>query len=189
MGHIINYKAEPENVNRSLVMASIIEEAEDQGDAGYYGPLHWHDEISPLENEEAAKKRIEMLERGKSYSDHAVRFYSYHGAKTTSKMAEYQERIKKLQAQKAKYAADNSVLHFKADYIGCKNCGSKVSRKHLRSDFCPVCHSDLRSETTKTTLLNYDARVRELWDKIDAEKKKQKSAKKTMWLIKYEYHC
>lgn len=189
MGHIISHMVEPEKVDRRNVMAAIIEEAEREGDSGYYGPLHWHDEISPLESQEAAEKRIEMLEKGKSYSDHAVRFYDYSSAKVTDKMVEYRRRIAKLQSQKAKYAEDNSVLHFKADYIGCKKCGSKVSRKHLRADFCPVCHNDLRSETTRTTLLNYGSRIRELWDKIEEEKKKQKAAKKTMWLIKYEYHC
>jgi hypothetical protein len=185
--HNIGYMSQPENVKRDWVMSVISQEAEDNGD-GYYGPMHWHDEIKPLENREAAEARIKQLDRG-WYNDHAVRYYSYDDAKVTNKMVEYRQQIAKLQKKKAEYAEKNSVRNFKADYIGCKQCGSKVSRKHLCTDFCPVCHNDLRSETTKTTLLNYDARIRELWNKIEEEKKKQKSAKKTMWLIKYEYHC
>lgn len=184
--HNIDYITVPENVNRKELLSDIVQIARRNGD-GYNGPMHWHDEIKPLESYEAAKERIKKLDKG-WYDDHAVRYCDYNSAKQTSKMTEYRERIKKLQAQKAKYAEENSVRNFKADYIGCKKCGSKVSRKHLHTDFCPVCHSDLRSETTKTTLLNYDARVNELWDKIEEEKKKQTKARKVMWLVKYEYH-
>ena len=32
-------------------------------------------------------------------------------------------------------------------YIGCKKCGSKLSRKYLTGNYCPLCKNDLRSAT------------------------------------------
>lgn len=184
--HNIGYMIQPENIKRDWVVSLIVEEADNNGD-GYNGPLHWHDEIAPLENRDAAEAKIRQLDHG-FYDDHAVRFYDYSKSEPTKKILDLQERITETKAKMRNYAEEHSVTAFKAQFVSCQNCGAKLPRIYLRSDYCPVCRNDMRSETTKNKLVEYGQKIDALNDQIDAEKRKQKSARRVMWLIKYEYH-
>lgn len=184
--HNIGYISEPENVKRDWVLSKIVEEACRDGD-GYSGPLKWHDEIPVQENRDAAEAKIKQLDKG-WYDDHAVRYYDYSSAKPTAKMDEIRQRIAKINDQKMKFVEKTSVKKFKADYIGCRECGSKLRRNKLRSEHCPLCGKDLRANSTIEKIKDYDKKINDGWESFEAEKKKQKSARKVMWLIKYEYH-
>ena len=186
--HQICYRDFPENVNRKLLIAEITEEAERYGDGTYSGPLRFHDEISPLESREAAEQRIQKLDNG-WYDDHAVRYYDFADAKETKRMTEIRERIKETKRKRLEYEKEHSVQNFKAEFVGCPACGSKIARKYLRADYCLVCRADLRSETTKKTLQRYTEKIRELEQALEGERRKQQSSRKVMWLVKYEYHC
>lgn len=185
MSHQICYKVFNENVNRKAVLAAIQAEAERYGD-GYSGPLKFHDEIQPLESRDAAEARIRSLDKG-WYDDHAVRYIDHSEAKETKRMTEIRTRIRETREKANAYSAEHAVTSFKAEYIGCSVCGSKVARKYLRSSVCPVCRADMRSETTKKTLESYETKIRDLNDQLERERRKQ--AGKVMWLVKYEYHC
>lgn len=184
--HNINYREFPENVDRKAVLNSIIKEAARDGD-GYSGPMHWHDEIRPLEDRDAAEARIRQLDKG-WYDDHAVRFYDFSGAKETKRMTELRERVRETCEKRFKYEKEHSVVAFKAEFVGCPKCGSKLARKFLRGDTCPVCRADMRSETTKQTIEGYKAKVDSLEKQLEEERRKQLAARKVMWLVKYEYH-
>lgn len=184
--HNIGYISEPENVKRDWVIANIVEEACRDGD-GYSGPLKWHDEIPVQENRDAAEAKIQQLDKG-WYDDHAVRYYDYSSAKPTTKMEEIRQRIAKINDQKMKFVEQTSVRKFKADYIGCRECGSKLRRDKLRNEHCPLCGKDLRANSTIEKIEDYDKKINDCWASFEAEKKKQKNARKVMWLIKYEYH-
>lgn len=184
--HNIHYCSDPENVDRGKVMAYITDYAERDGD-GYVGPMHWHDEIPPLEDRAAAEAKIKELDKG-WYDDHAVRYYDHSDAKPTKKMGEIAQRRAETKEKMKQYAAAHSVRSFKADFVGCPNCGSKLARKRLTSERCPVCYTDLRSETTLKKLEEYGQKIERLDDQIEQEKKKQKAARKIMWLVKFEYH-
>lgn len=185
--HNIGYITRPENVDRGRVLAMIQDIAEHDGDGYYTGGPKWHDEIPPMESEKAAEAKIKELDKG-WYDDHAVRFYDYSEAQETKRMTEIRKRITETQDRMTAYAKEHSVKAFKAEYIGCPKCGSKLSRKHLGGDFCPLCRTDLRSDTTRQKLHEYGSKIDMLWQQIEDEKKKQTKAKRVMWLIKYEYH-
>lgn len=184
--HNVNYLDRPENVDRSEVLEYIETVAEEDGD-GYSGPIKWHTEIPPLESWEAAQKKIEKLDRG-WYDDHAVRYYSYSNAEETKKIKDIKRRIKETQVKIENYTKEHSVLTFKSEFVGCKKCGSKIAKRYLRSERCPVCYTDLRSETTIKTLDGYKKKIETLLKSIEDEKKKQAGKREVRWLIKYEYH-
>jgi uncharacterized Zn finger protein (UPF0148 family) len=68
----------------------------------------------------------------------------------------------------------------KSRTIGCKDCGSSLSRQHLAGYRCPVCQADLRSETQRkkfdTALQRYDQKVAKL--RAEEERLRQQALKK-----------
>lgn len=185
MGHIVNYREWPVNKSTVELYADIQEEAEHEGD-GYCSNIKWHKDVAPLKDRQAAEEWIQAHDKG-WYDDHAVRFISHRNSKKTKKMEELEGRLRELFRKQCEYAAEHSVLKFKAEYIGCPKCGSKLSRKHLNGDRCPLCREDLRSKTTLDTIANYERRRKEVEAQIREEKNKQSG--EVMWLVKYEYHC
>lgn len=185
MGHVISHMSEQEKCNRALVMAAIMERAEKDGDSGYYGPMHWHDEVPPLKNYDEAEKWIQQHDKG-WYDDHAVRYYDYSRLKDTKRITELRTKQHELWDKQQKYEKEHSVKNLKAALITCPNCGSKLSRAHLRGEKCPLCGTDLRSKTTLDTIANYEKRRTECGVNIMKEQMKGKG--EVRWLIKYEYH-
>ena len=106
------------------------------------------------------------------------------------------EKIKTLRAASTQaYRKCNELsaaFHFanaKSEYIGCKNCGSKIARKSLRRNFCPVCDADLRPETTLNRIAALRAKAEKSSDALKAELTKQAlKAKNVRWLVKIEFH-
>lgn len=95
--------------------------------------IRWIDS-EPCANEDEARIKIEHLDKG-WYDCIAVKYYDAYNIPET-------EKIKVLRAANTqaycKYNELASAFHFtnaKAEYIGCKNCGSKIARKYLRRNF------------------------------------------------------
>ena len=167
-------------------MANIKAIAEREGE-GYHSTLTWHDEIEPFKNYEEAKDFIQRKDNG-WYDDHAVRYYDYSEDTNTKKMVELKNKYKELIEGHQKYSLEHSVHNFKAKYIGCEKCGSKLSREHLAGERCPLCRTDLRSKSTLEKLQRYKDKIIYCMNKIQAEKEKQKKKAKIKWLVKIEYH-
>jgi len=184
--HNICYLVEDENVKRSLIMDEICERASEDGH-GYYSRFTWHDEISPVKNREEAEAIIKKLDNG-CYDDHAVRFFDYSNTKKTAKIAEYEAKIAEYRKGKADYTKRHSIKVLSAEYIGCAKCGSRLNKKLLVGEFCPVCRNDLRSKTTLDKLEWYDDKIADYTCRIKIEQAKQTKVAKIKWLIKYEYH-
>ena len=135
-----------------------------------------------------ARIKIEHLDKG-WYDCIAVKYYDAYNIPET-------EKIKALRAANTqaycKYNELASAFHFtnaKAEYIGCKNCGSKIARKYLRRNFCPVCNADLRPETTLNRIAALKAKADKSSDTLKAELTKQAmKAKNVRWLVKIEFH-
>ena len=183
--HNIHYAIYDEKVNRKIVMADIVEHAEQDGD-GYSSRFTWHDNTKPFESYEKAKAFIDAVDRH-WYDDHAVRFMDYSHVKS-AKVDEYEAKIKELTKAYMEYKKEHSVKTFQAEFIGCKKCGSRLSKQHLRDDQCPLCHADLRSQTTLDKIKWYQEKIQDYHNRIETEKQKQKSKAKIKWLVKYEYH-
>jgi len=184
--HNIHYWVYDGKCDRSKVLADIQRVAESDGD-GYSGPLKWHDEVLPLKNKEEAENWIRAHDKG-WYDDHAVLFYDYSDAKETKKMENLKKKGAELAERLVAFENEHSVRKFKAEYIGCSNCGSKVAKKYLRSERCPVCGSDLRSESTLKKIKELNDKVIQTREEYRAEGEKQKSRAKIKWLVKFEYH-
>ena len=187
--HNIHTAVYKENVNKKSVQKEWDEYAahEDwqEGCSGLGKDIRWLDGTI-YEDEDAAEKAIERLDRG-WYDQLAVKFYRPVSGKKTQKKTELEKKVKETCDD---YTSKNSVIWaagVKAEYVGCRNCGSKMKRDLIRSNCCPVCHGDLRPDTTIKAISAAKAR----WDKAQKDLKsyvKEYSAKEVMWLVKIEYH-
>lgn len=124
--------------------------------------------------------------RNSFYEGWAVKFYDCSNVTPTKRVNELMEKKAETERNREAYIDAHSIRTFKANLIGCQKCGSKLKKDFLKTNQCPVCHSDLRSETTLETIKKYDARIAN-YKKIIAEEKKKQA--KVMWLVKFEYHC
>lgn len=191
MGHCINYIVAEKNADKNEIIFAIEEEAEhaNYGEGGYSGNLHmsshWHSDTI-YDSHDDAVEAISRLERG-SYDDHAVLFRDTTNLEN-AKTKKIREQIAQVRQKQSEYIAANHVSSRKSAMIGCPHCGSKIARDYLRSDRCPVCGTDLRSETVLKRIDSYDAKIAELDKKLVDEKKKLAAKAPVKWLVKYEYH-
>lgn len=139
-------------------------------------------------NYEEAYDKINSARNG-GYEGWAVKFYDYSNVTPTKRVNELMEKKAETERNREAYINAHSVRTLKANLIGCQKCGSKLRKDFLKANYCPVCHSDLRSETTLETIKRYNARIENYEKMIAEEKKKQKKQAKIMWLVKFEYHC
>lgn len=187
MGHNIEYRDYPENVDKNEVYASIntyVHHATwEEGGSGI-PRIRWLSK-EPLSSRDDAKSYIQEQDN-LNYDCLAVRYRwaVKHTKAYDEASAKYQaafQRWRKL--YNAKYADTVS-----SEYVGCKNCGSKLARKYLRSNNCPLCLADLRSKTTLDTIARakatLDTREKEL---AEAERKMNQKGQ-VRWLVKFEYH-
>lgn len=149
--------------------------------------MTWHTNIPPFETVDEADEFIKKKDNG-WYDDHAVRFKNYSKATKTKKMEEYEAKSKELLQGKKEYISEHSIKNFKAQFVGCPKCGSKLSREYLRGNNCPLCGVDMRSKTVLDKINWYDDKIKQYDDKIKTEKKKQSDKAVIKWLVKYEYH-
>lgn len=188
MGHSINYMTcKNDSISKKIAIADICDEvAENNHESGlYHHNLTWHDDIV-AGSEEEARRIIDELDKG-WYDDHAVLFKVSN--KPSKAMKDIDEKLSDVRRKFREFNEQSSVKNFTATYIGCKNCGSKLSREHLRGNDCPLCWKDLRSKTATDRLTRYKQKEVELLEKYhQAEIKNNKNSKNLMWLIKYEYH-
>lgn len=77
-----------------------------------------------------------------------------------------------------KYYTEHSIHSFKSEYVGCKNCGSKLKISLVKGEVCPLCRKDLRSSTTLETLARYKNKDTELNKKLAVEQAKARNTSK-----------
>ena len=193
MGHNVKYRTYAENVDKKKVQAEWDHYAamEDwkEGASSLVHPIRWIDHICT--NEEEAEEYIKEHDKG-WYDQLAVKFRDIPVGEPSKTLLSLKKRLKAVQEKRSAYVEAHSVRAFKAEYIGCPKCGSKLKRELLRGDWCPLCRAELLSKTTIETLDRYSKNICELYKQINAEEKKlqEKSIKKSTikWLVKIEYH-
>lgn len=193
MGHEIKYFEYPENINKSQVQdkldAYVRKACWEEGGSGLNGSIRWIDHVCA--NYAEAEQYIEDRDKG-WYDQLAVKFRVYEKIEPTKALLTLKERLEKERTKKAEYTAAHSVSTFKADYVGCPECGSKLKRTLLKSESCPLCRAELRGKTTVDTIARYEANIRDLQKQIKEEERKleEKNQKKSkiMWLVKIEWH-
>lgn len=187
--HNIEYYSYAENVKRSAVEAELDEyvsaETYAEGGGGLTHPIRWLDGEFVCKDELAARELIEKRDKG-WYDQLAARYYEAK-PKQTKALEELRQKIKDTCDEYRRRDGEIWAEGVKAEFVGCKACGSKLSRVHIRTNRCPVCRADLR---TQSMLKSVEA-ARAKWIKAqDAEKQyaMAHSDKKVMWLVKIEYH-
>ena len=194
MSHNIQYYSFPADTDKVKIQAEmdnyVRHEDWQEGAVGLPRAIRWLDQKYASYSE--AEKAIEHQDRG-DYDQLAVQYYALPKGKSKH-IEEKQEAYAKLQA---KYQATSQKIHYedvKAEFISCKNCGSKLATAYVKhyKNRCPICGSDLRPKTIVETLAKQKERIRQLADEIAALQKKAapKPDKSTplYWLVKIEYH-
>lgn len=185
MSHYVGYETFDKNVDRAVVYDFIEEVCAMENGDGYGTTIKWHCEKVYADYEEA-KSAITRMDNG-WYDDHAVLYYNRDAVQPTKAMQAVEDRIKAVRQKRDDYAEKFHVKHRNADFIGCKMCGSKLKREYLRSNKCPLCGSDLRSDSVIKKLGEYEVKLDDLGNKYRELAKKQPGTVK--WLVKYEFHC
>lgn len=186
MGHTISYEVFTDGTPKEAMRETVLNIVHNSGDRYGTERIDFFDAIH--EDQDAAEKWIEAHDRNGSYRGIAVRFYDYSGIKPTKKMLEIQAKVQETRQKAAAYAKEHSVKTFKATYVGCPHCGSRLKRELLWGEQCPLCRKDLRSNTTLTQIKKYEDKIQDLWAKHKKESQKDKKNAKICWLVKYEYH-
>lgn len=187
MGHSIQHFTFPVKTKRQEIIEECAEYANRNGDyANQIEGIRFKENMT-YDCYEDAEKAIENMDNG-WYDNIAVKYKEVFHMKS-AKIKDLVRRIDETEKKKDAYAKAHDISTFKSQFIGCKKCGSKLSKDHLRGHLCPLCRNDLRSDTTINTLKGYEDKIKSLDKQILEEKKKQKDKAPEMWLVKIEYHC
>ena len=161
----------------------------EEGGHGLISPIRWRDD-TVYESYDIAYEQIQSMDR--TYDQIAVKYREYPRVEPSAAIVALEERLKKVTQDRADYATKHSVSTFKAEFVGCSECGSRLKKTLLRSEKCPLCGTDLRGNTTLENLKRYNERLEEIRKKIQDERMKQRAKlvkqSKIKWLIKIEYH-
>lgn len=192
MGHVVKYTHYEYTKDVKKDIARVLEVLDriaydPQESSGYHGNMTFHDG-KVYDNEAEAMEAIGSYDDG-WYSDHAVLFKDCAAVKKTAAMRKKDEQIAAAREKACEINEKYRLPSGSTAYIGCKECGSKISRKHLRSCNCPVCGKDLRSNTDIARVEAALKRIQKLVDEYNEMEKKLKDKAPIRWLVKYEYHC
>ena len=91
------------------------------------------------------------------------------------------------------YYRKTNVKNFKAKLVTCPTCESKINKEYINNCTCPLCRTDLRSETTKKTIERYESNIEKLEEEIKKENKKLikkvKDKAPIKYLLLFEEYC
>ena len=184
--HNIEHHVYPENVNKNKVFTELNDYVEHEcwQEGGSLGAIRWEN-YPILETRKEAEDWIQKHDRG-WYDNLAVRFKSpikMNNEKTKQLAEETRKTCQEYRQRSAKLYKDTVT----SAYIGCKSCGSKLSREHLKTNNCPLCHAELRPEhMLKSVAAAFNKYERAV--KAENEYIQKHSKKEICWLVKIEYH-
>lgn len=183
--HNICYREFDEKVPEKRIQDEVLNIVSHSGD-GYGTDRIAFSHREPFANNEAAERWIR--ENDGWYKGIAVRFCDYSKCKATKKIETLERKILDNTIKCNEYVKAHSIKTFKAEYVGCSCCGSKLKRELLRNNKCPVCYEDLRAKSTLDRIQGFDKKEKDLQAQIEAEKQKDKKNVIVKWLVKFEYH-
>lgn len=189
--HNIHKVTYPENVNKKSVQQEWDNAAacagKEEGASGLDKDIQWYDHI--CDNYEEAEEFITQHDSG-WYDQLAVKYLTYPEL-SSKKMTDMKNRLEKAKAR----LDELNGFHFanaKSQYVGCKKCGSKLSLRYMKSNYCPLCKADLRPESKLASIKSVEDKIYKLALDIGKEErllqKKSKAKSTVRWLVKVEYH-
>ena len=115
-------------------------------------------------------------------------FYDTSAAKETKTMLLLKERINKEREKLKALEKSSDVRNFKSAYVGCPECGSKLNKNYINRNCCPLCGTNLTSETNKKRMQGYKDNIKK-WEKdLTAACNKQKEKLPVRYLVMFEEH-
>lgn len=192
MGHNIRYADYAENVNKKKVQDDwnnyVAHEDWQEGASGA-SPIRWINQT--CDSYEAAENFIKSHDNG-WYDCLAVKYRSFSKVKPSAKFLELEERVAKCRAALNEKTSKFHFADVKSEFIGCKNCGSKIAKAFLKRNYCPVCNADMRPASTLSSIEAAQTALKKAEATLKAEREKfnQKCKEKAeiRWLVKIEYH-
>lgn len=157
----------------------------------HFQPFVWKGNVC-LDSYEDAEKWLEDADNMRKYwreKNVAIQYIQRERSEAGKKKEkELESKIKEIQAKKEEYEREHMASKTAHAYIGCPDCGSKLSSKHLHGNRCPLCSAELRSNTVLNTIKRYNERITEAKKAYLEEKKRPKRGDKVtkMWLIHAE---
>lgn len=103
--------------------------------------------------------------------------YATYDLRRSSKYITLKKRLDAEIKKLADYEKEHSCSSFKAALISCSCCNSKINKKYIEKDICPVCGTDLRSKTTIETVERYRKNIKQLTKELLDEEKAMETAK------------
>lgn len=189
--HNIERYTYPENCNKKKVESElsthVAHQTYQEGGHGLDSPIRWLN-MEPLPDYDAAVAAIESHDRG-WYDQLAVRYRELPKNVSNKKIEELKNKAAEVYQTLMQLDKKVAVKDFKAQLVTCKKCGSKLNKDFLNSNFCPLCRTDMRSDTTQKRLAALRQKHQELLDAIRTEKAALAAKKgEVKWLVKIEYH-
>jgi hypothetical protein len=187
MPHDILYRTLPGTCTLKQVADFVDEYVKGHGDRYGTDVVRCPNHMALLPNYEKAYDYICSVDRG-DYDGIAVQYADFSHIKDSAKVEDLRKKMAELQQKKMEFINAHSPQAQKAAYIGCPECGSKLSRERLKGNKCPLCYTDLRASSTLERIESFNRRIAEYQKKIQAEREKDQKKAKIMWLVKFEYH-
>ena len=187
--HNIITKVYDENVDKNKIEKRLNQLAKEDGDyGGLPHPIRWIDHT--CSNEDVARDYINHNDNG-WYDQIAVKFLDYPTINSSTKenlMQRRKEWCDKLNELRNKIHYAN----VKSNFVSCQKCESKINRKFIKWNICPICRTDMRPKSTLDLIARYEQIIKDIDKQLKEEELRlQEKAKKkaiVKWLVKIEYH-
>ena len=188
--HCIHYVTFDENTSTKEIESTVQDWALRYSDSGgLCEAIRFVDKV--FDDRKKAESYIKAIDH--TYGNFAVKFKCAAENNTSAKLKDLNEKFTKAHNE---YYALRDACHFKtitSAFIGCKNCGSKLSREHLVRkgvNGCPMCGAELRPQTVLDRISKKKADLENITKAIEKEQNRLAKTKGVVkWLVKYEYHC
>lgn len=146
--------------------------------------IRWINAI--CDDEQAAYEKIERLDNH-DYDQLAVmyRAATKPNTKTFASLSARRDAIDK------KLRNTENRVHYKgikSKFVSCKKCGSKIATEYLYSNYCLVCHEDLRPKSLLDSINAMHERRKKIDKKFREAMIKASEKAPLYWLVKIEYH-
>lgn len=187
MGHITEYHEYDVNLPQEEIVEALRESVEQSG-GNSFSPIVWH-KTRPFPNEMSAQAFLE-----KQTASCAVQYRSVQQNAVSKKYESLLARQEKLLERYKELNEKPYAATVTSEFIGCRKCGSKLSREYLLKrkvsvNNCPVCMQDLRPAKTQDAIQKVRANIDEVCAKIRHEQiKSARNSTDIRWLIKIQLH-
>lgn len=195
MSHNIRFETYQESCDRKAIQKEwdsvVSHEDYQEGATSLDPPIRWI-ENPILDSYEEAKEFIRKNDKG-WYDSLAVRFryYDLDANKPSQRMEYLHNKLTTLQHKLRDREEKLFCANRTAEFVSCPHCHSKLARKYLTKNYCPVCSGDMRTKTELEAINRLKEQIQYTQKLLEEESKrphKKKGDYVVRWLVKVEYH-